>query len=207
MNKKISEKYKNLFIDNSHDTKKKIVFSAIELLAKGGYEAFTAKNIVNKAGISKGSLYHHFKSIDDIPVEAIKQLRNSKMYLPSLKLDLFFSIDDYLNNYYDLFIENAKERDILSIYLFFDQKSLDNEEYRINKNYITDDLLNYHKNTIQFFYSKKIPDEIINPITALIVFTTEGITSHSFMYKEPNKFKKTWYLLVKSIQNDLKDYL
>ena len=151
MNKKISEKYKNLFIDNSHDTKKKIVFSAIELLAKGGYEAFTAKNIVNKAGISKGSLYHHFKSIDDIPVEAIKQLRNSKMYLPSLKLDLFFSIDDYLNNYYDLFIENAKERDILSIYLFFDQKSLDNEEYRINKNYITDDLLNYHKPQISIF--------------------------------------------------------
>lgn len=206
MEKDFSEEYKDLILDKSHETKKKIIFSALELLAKGGYEAFTAQNIINKAGISKGSLYHHFKSIDDIPVEAIKHLISSKKYVPSVKLDLFYSFEDYLNHYYNYFIENSKKTDILSISLYYNQKSLHNEEYRVNKNCLTNDLFEYHKNTIQFFYSKTIPDEIISPLIALIIFTTEGITAHSFMYQNPDKFKSTWGLLIKTIQNELKEY-
>lgn len=207
MEENFSEKYKSLLSDDSHDTKKKIIFSALELLAEGGYEAFTAQNIINKAKISKGALYHHFKSIDDIPVEVIKHLRKSKVYLPIVKLDLFYNLEDYLNHYFDHFIETAKKTDILSISLYYSQKSLTNDEYRENKNCLTNDLLDYHKNTIQFFYSKTIPDEILDSIVSLIVFTTEGITSHSFMYKDINKFRNTWNLLIKSVKNELKDYV
>jgi AcrR family transcriptional regulator len=207
MENNFSEKYKSLLSDDSHDTKKKIIFSALELLSEGGYEAFTAQNIINKAGISKGALYHHFKSIDEIPVEVIKHLRKSKVYLPPVKLDLFYNLEDYLNQYFNYFIETSKKPDILSISLYYSQKSLINDEYRENKNCLTDDLLDYHKNTIRFFYSKTIPDEILDPIVSLIVFTTEGITSHSFMYKDIDKFKNTWNLLIKTIKNELQEYI
>ncbi|MFN8672731.1 MAG: TetR/AcrR family transcriptional regulator [Candidatus Sericytochromatia bacterium] len=207
MEKEFSEKYPELISDKLHETKKKIIFSTLQLLSEGGYESFTAQNIINKAGISKGALYHHFKSIDDIPVEAIKQLRKSKLYVPIVKLDLFFSLEDYLDHYYNYFIENSKKTDVLAVSLYYSQKSLFNEEYRINKNCLTNDLLDYHKNNIKFFYSKSIPEDILNSVASLLVFTTEGIMAHSFMYKDTNKFRKTWDILIKTIKIELETFI
>ena len=46
--------------------KEQIIDAAYELFAEKGYEKTTVAQIIGKAGTSKGGLYHHFKSKDEI---------------------------------------------------------------------------------------------------------------------------------------------
>lgn len=50
----------------SKETKAKIFRAAKHILQKQGYEQLSIKNICEEAGVSNGSLYHHFKTKDDL---------------------------------------------------------------------------------------------------------------------------------------------
>lgn len=55
------------------DTKEKIYSICIEMMLKKGYDQINITDICKKAGISVGGFYHHFKSKEDIIIEAYKQ--------------------------------------------------------------------------------------------------------------------------------------
>ncbi len=50
-------------------TREKIVSAAIELFAKKGFDKTTVDEIVNRAGVAKGTFYLYFKSKDDLVKE------------------------------------------------------------------------------------------------------------------------------------------
>lgn len=50
----------------SKETKDRIFRAAKEIMQKHGYEELSIKNICEKAGVSNGSFYHHFKTKDDL---------------------------------------------------------------------------------------------------------------------------------------------
>lgn len=52
----------------------KIVDVSAELFAKKGYEQTSIQDILDATGLSKGGLYHHFKSKEEI-LEAVMQKR------------------------------------------------------------------------------------------------------------------------------------
>lgn len=55
-------------------TQEKIVDTSIKLFIEKGYEQTTIQDILDELDLSKGGLYHHFKSKEDI-LEAVKQKR------------------------------------------------------------------------------------------------------------------------------------
>ena len=55
-------------------TLEKIVDISAELFAKKGYEQTSIQDILDATGLSKGGLYHHFKSKEEI-LEAVMQKR------------------------------------------------------------------------------------------------------------------------------------
>ena len=48
------------------DTKSRIFEAAMELGAKIGYESLNINEICNAAGVSVGTFYHYFSSIDAV---------------------------------------------------------------------------------------------------------------------------------------------
>ncbi|MFN8577713.1 MAG: TetR/AcrR family transcriptional regulator [Candidatus Sericytochromatia bacterium] len=193
-------------IKNIYDTKEKIIYSAIQLLLEGGYESFTSKKLIEKAGISKGALYHYFKSLDEIPLEAIKRLKKSKMYLPPFKAKDYDKLDNFFYDYFEYTVNQASNPDVLCINLYYTQKSISNDEYRLHKNELTNDLFSFYNNSIQRFYKKQIPQEKLQALSSIILFFIEGIIGHSFMFADKNKFIDTYLIIINTIKNELKDY-
>ncbi|CDF57529.1 TetR/AcrR family transcriptional regulator [Thermobrachium celere] len=72
----------------SEDKKEKILIAAIEEFAKEGYKNASTNKIVEAAGISKGILFHYFKSKKGLYIETIK-------YAIPLLYEEFFKIADY----------------------------------------------------------------------------------------------------------------
>ncbi len=55
--------------EQAEETRKRLFQAALDLLVKKGYDRVTVDDICAKAGVSKGTFYHHFKSKDQAIVE------------------------------------------------------------------------------------------------------------------------------------------
>ncbi len=49
-----------------HTTRNKIILASRELFYEVGYEAYSVKDILERAGVSRGTFYHYFHSKDDV---------------------------------------------------------------------------------------------------------------------------------------------
>jgi AcrR family transcriptional regulator len=56
------------------DTRSRIVAAAVGLFAEQGYDATSVNEVVVRAGVAKGALYHHFGSKDDLLYEVYREL-------------------------------------------------------------------------------------------------------------------------------------
>lgn len=64
-------------IDKASNTKQKIVSTATALFSRNGFEKTTMQDIMNSTGLSKGALYHHFISKQEIMEYIIVQSKET----------------------------------------------------------------------------------------------------------------------------------
>ncbi|GGA54478.1 TetR/AcrR family transcriptional regulator [Pelagibacterium lentulum] len=57
-------------------TKTAILEAAITIMGRDGYEGLSASRLAGAAGISKANLFHHFRSMDDVPIAAFELIAN-----------------------------------------------------------------------------------------------------------------------------------
>jgi len=55
-------------------TRERIVAAAVSLFAEQGFDATSVNQVVTRAGVAKGALYHHFASKDDLLYEVYREL-------------------------------------------------------------------------------------------------------------------------------------
>jgi len=60
---------------DGEETRRKIVLAALELFVRNGYHGTSIADIMNKVGLSKGSLYAHFKSKGEILLLIIERYK------------------------------------------------------------------------------------------------------------------------------------
>ena len=61
------------FSRSAYRTRAQIIDVACTIIGEQGYEAVSAAALVEKAGISKGGLYHHFDRLTDVIIAAYEQ--------------------------------------------------------------------------------------------------------------------------------------
>lgn len=59
---------------NADLTRSLIIKSAINIISADGLAALTAGRLIKEAGISKGGLYHHFRTMTDVEEDVLEQL-------------------------------------------------------------------------------------------------------------------------------------
>lgn len=120
-----------------------ITDAALEIFLKKGYENTTMESIAKKAGISKGGLYHHFKSKDMVLVfvnqkisEKLEKIAYESVEMPSVKEGLLF----YIENYLRYWLEHPVETTFLFLSI---TKILDNSELLKYYQQFTGDYMKY----------------------------------------------------------------
>jgi len=58
-------------VNKQENTKKKILDSAFDVFVKNGYKDTTMSHIVRESGLSKGAIYHYYKSKKDLFISLI----------------------------------------------------------------------------------------------------------------------------------------
>ena len=84
------------FSKSGYETRARIIEAARSLIGEQGYEAMTASALVEKAGVSKGGLYHHFDRLTDVIV-AVYEQSEFELYGSLAKSDPG-SFDEYMDD-------------------------------------------------------------------------------------------------------------
>jgi len=187
-------------------TRLKIITTALQLLEEGGYETFTAQNLIEKAEISKGTLYHHFSSLDEVTLETLKWLKSKKKILPLLQIPESLSFSDFLENYFEYYLEERANNKFLTVLFYYRQRCLADKNYRQIKNSIISEFYQDFADQIQFFYPKQIPEEKLTKIVSLILFTLESVCFYSSLSDSKRNFRPERDFLLKMIVSDLENY-
>lgn len=69
--------------DTEHPTRTLLVTTATQLIEQHGPTGFTVEMLLHEAGVSKGSLYHHFQDFTDVIEESVV-----RTYMTSVEEDL-----------------------------------------------------------------------------------------------------------------------
>lgn len=94
----------------AQNTRAKIVRTAEDLLWKQGYDGASLNDVVKKAGVSKGALFHYYPNKQAITQEVIDKYANEQLFTPfdkhmqgadSVKVGLF----DWLQESYNAFAQ------------------------------------------------------------------------------------------------------
>lgn len=107
-----------LFFELDHDKQARIIDSGISEFSNFGYENSSTNRIVNKSGISKGSLFKYFPNkedlyfyiLDRVTAELIGSLEKE---LPALSSELFQRVIEYSALEFAWYIQNPEKAKLI----------------------------------------------------------------------------------------------
>jgi AcrR family transcriptional regulator len=183
---------------------KQIIDTAVKEFVEKGYEGTSMNSIAMRAGLSKGGLYHHFHSKDEILIEAnnkfmepiIELMENAKK-IKSPTEGLKFYIKEYLKYWSN----HARELQFtfLSLYKIMSNKEVwtEMESYL---NYIT----NFYNEMLVFGIAQgELKEHDTYSRAIAIASSLDGITPYLIMSKEFTS-NKVADLLIKTYINEIK---
>jgi AcrR family transcriptional regulator len=83
-------------IERSAEMKQRLLDATVRCLAEKGYAATSTQDVVDRAGVSRGALAHHFASKTDLVAEAAAYLISNRIRNDQRKLNKLEGPDDLL---------------------------------------------------------------------------------------------------------------
>lgn len=183
------------------NTRQLIRTEAYKLFAEKGYKDVTMKDICDKTGLSRGGLYRHYGSTEEIFLEIVSALLNNQEneFLNKIKSGISATdiLHHVLNQYENEMIDSENSLSI-AIYEFFSNPQIAKSENSIAMQYIISkkmwtELITYGIRKEEF---KPVDSEAIYD---LIVFSYQGVRMYSRIMPIDTKIPERILKLIKSL--------
>ncbi|CAL2091113.1 HTH tetR-type domain-containing protein [Tenacibaculum sp. 190524A02b] len=179
-----------------NNSKEVIINSAFELFIKQGYQKTSLKDIMEETQLSKGAIYHHFKSKHEIYLASLDTYF-FKLYEDLFSKNEFSNFKENIKYSYTFFtdlinyIENIGNGITYPIRQFF-LFQLESEQDPIIREKIIDTIQHYKQEVTRIIKKAQETKEITNllsvsVITQQLISMIEGIAIHHSTLKENSK--------------------
>jgi len=184
-------------------TKELILHTTLEIMLEEGTKAITTRNIVKRSGIGKGSLYHHFDTIDDIIFEATMIMLNE--YTKSIKDIKFTDLRDFIKKVgystIEMLIQHAEYgKNAVGLWEII----LNNENYIERINQKNEEFPKSISSIIfKNINNKKISKKTIDELALSLYTSLMGMEIAIYMNPNEKLFKNMWDTNTKILMNYL----
>ncbi|GAA0359560.1 TetR/AcrR family transcriptional regulator [Bacillus horti] len=178
-------------------TKNKILNETIQLIALQGLKEVSTAKIADRSSISKSTIFHHFKTTDDILLATL-DLLFEELY-KSFDLQEHQNVEQFLSMLGDsLFGASKSQSVVFRAFFCFLHEGLFQPS-------IKKKMLTYSDQTLAFFvaqltkYSPEASKETIHSVAVLLLPLLDGLGLHSLLYEDSERFEKAWSQYTNSI--------
>ena len=177
--------------DRGETTRRRILEASLQILGERGRRGLTARAVAERAGVSKGTLFHHFATLDAIPLAAAERLvteitesvdaaayRDARGYLRALGPASLRLVE-----------ENAEAMKALNVYLgeaFFD------EEYREAVTALFTSALGEIRAGLATHADNAVPRARLDAVALSVTALLDGMTLHALLLGDSKPFHKAW---------------
>lgn len=190
---------------NAGLTRSLILKSATSIISQDGLEALTAGRLIELAGISKGGLYHHFRTMAEVESEVLERLLQNFIIKLSA-CDEPDSVDTFFEYVEQEIFENFLVKDESNCALFaFTSAAATNHQIRVMLNKFMEELTQLRLKRLKGV-SPNMPPVVLHSAVQLISTLQLGLTARFFSGVDSVSLKNYWQglrvLLVSAIQQD-----
>lgn len=182
-------------------TKKHICEEAYKLFADNGYKNVTMKDICEKTGLSRGGLYRHYESTEQIFLEIVSQFTNNQKNLFDQKMKQGIPADVILEEMFAIYareMTDSKNSLSLAIYEFYSNPEISKTDNAIKRQYENSksmwiDFINYGIKNGDF--KKADPEAVFD----IIVFSYQGVRMYSKLMEIDNDIPDRIIAVIKKL--------
>lgn len=172
-------------------TRQNIIQAAFEIVGDSGYEALTTNTLIQKAGIAKGTLYHHFTNLNEVVFAMIRKIVEDCMR--SVPIEQFSSMREYLHAMgqfqLDYFFQDS--RLVNAIYGFL-PKGMQDPQFRLLAQELLDSVCAQISPAIKQFYSNKVSDDKVTRAVQMVDIFSIGFGVHQNIYQDKQRYQAIW---------------
>ncbi|RDG34280.1 TetR/AcrR family transcriptional regulator [Oceanispirochaeta sp. M1] len=180
------------------ETYERILHSSMELISREGISGLTASKLSKEAGISKSSLFHHFKSTKEIPLTVMEVIKG--IMLESIYDENIDSVEGIFSSFEKtLFSEDREAQMIGRVFFSLFSEGLFKKEYF--DSFKSFQSISISRLSALFMKTKSpgITEEISITISKLIIASLDGLNLHSMLERENKEYIRCWNLQKKMI--------
>ncbi len=166
-------------------TRKRILDAANRMIEKEGVQAVSTRQIALLAGISQSSLYHHFKSADEIIISSMVERAKSNM--SGLKVEQFTSLEEYLNALFAMVYQQVVKRGSGSYFSIL-EKARTNDEFREEVMALGRGMKAQLVQHLELVAKRPLSPAKLEAVVFAFSMIREGLISHLQIYRDQSSF-------------------
>lgn len=179
--------------EKGEETLNRILRQAIDIIASEGINGLSASKLSEGSGISKSTIFHHFKTTQDIPKLALQHIFEELMR--PVEIEYPQTLEDYLSYLGStiILISDAHQKIYRAFFSFYHESLFDLTYRQIMSDYLkaTEDSI---QEMIKKHANNTLSDAQTDKYVTLIISTLDGIGLHLLMGKEPDRCLQAWHL-------------
>ncbi|TQV82947.1 TetR/AcrR family transcriptional regulator [Aliikangiella coralliicola] len=175
----------------AEQTRLKIIQAAFEIVGESGYEDLTTNSLIAKAGIAKGTLYHHFNNLDEVVYAMIKSLVEQS--LDGVPVEKYDSLAEYLEAMGEYLMSDCiNDPKVLNTIYGFIPKGMKDPKFKKLAVELLEGACDRITPAFQRFYGGKLTNEKIDHAIRMVDMFVSGFCIHYVIFEDKNKYQKLW---------------
>lgn len=180
--------------ERGHETRQKLLFGALELVASSGLQGLTAGKLAAAVGVSKSTIFHHFPSFEQLPIEAMRLWIS--MILEPMRERTFESLSGYLEALGAAVLSESSEFEEGKMYyrasMAFFHKALCEEAFFVEFSQFLSSFVVGEREVIAALTGLAEDSEVIQGATSLLASTLDGLTMHKALLGADAHVEQAW---------------
>jgi AcrR family transcriptional regulator len=175
------------------DTRTRILRAAVELMGREGPGHFTASALAREVGVSKATLFHHFASLDDIPLAALEEVLMDAMTRLG---DDDRPLEEYLEGMGREMEVIAHDERFLNAYFVFFIKGIFDPRLRQR---LAEGGFELHRQVMAALGHRLAPEEDAEAVARLVEVILDGIALHHLLMGDHEVLDRAWRRFIRLV--------
>lgn len=167
-------------------TRTRILHSAIELMGREGPDRFSASALAREVGVSKATLFHHFDSMDEIPLAALEEVFFEMMDETERQADSLEHALDYLWQQAQALVDDDR---FLQAYFVFFIKGMFDQRFRDR---LAGGMTKLHRRMVEILYPHLGGEDDPEVASRLVEVMLDGFALHMLMLGDRDLLNRAW---------------
>ena len=187
-------------VQTNVSTADRILYAAMQIISESGLKGLSASKLANVVNLSKSTVFHYFKKMDDIPALVLEKLYD-KIINP-IQEEHYDNVHSYLKALGTTsFSSNEEHIIIYKAFVSLFQASMHDAHLKQIVSSCSDHFGSSLYSKLRSLCDKRIDDDTLKTLTHLIYMSLDGIGIHYLINGNQIQAQMAWKLFVDTIVN------